>query len=107
MNPPPNNWPRMASSLSVANASAAIDWYCKAFGFEVRLRVEGEGGRIEHSELGFGGGLIMLGDNPPERKRPWRRTPRSVDGANTQTLMVFVDDVDAHCAHARALGATI
>jgi uncharacterized glyoxalase superfamily protein PhnB len=105
--PPPKNWPRISSSVAVANASAAIAWYCKVFGFEVRLKVEGEGGRIEHAEIALGGGLVMLGDNPPERNRPWRRPPKAVDGANTQTMMVFVDDVDAHCAHARAHGATI
>src|SRR5437764_11318612 len=105
--PPPKGWPRISSSLAVASASTAIDWYCRAFGFEVRLKVEGEGGRIEHSELELGGGLIMLGDNPPERGRPWRRPPSAVGGANTQTIMVFVDDVDAHCARSRAAGATI
>jgi uncharacterized glyoxalase superfamily protein PhnB len=28
-------------------------------------------------------------------------------GGNTQNLMLFVDDVDAHCEVARAAGATI
>ncbi len=28
-------------------------------------------------------------------------------GANTQGLMLYVDDVDAHCAQARAQGASI
>lgn len=35
------------------------------------------------------------------------RSPRSLDGANTQSLMLYVDDVDAHCARARAAGAVI
>ena len=34
------------------------------------------------------------------------RSPRAA-GCNTQGLMVFVDDVDAHCAQARAAGARI
>lgn len=34
-------------------------------------------------------------------------SPRAVGGANTQSLCVRVDDVDAHCARARAAGATI
>src|SRR3954464_5382301 len=107
MKKPPAGWPRISSALFYDEAAAAIDWLCTAFGFEVRLKVEGEGGRIEHSELELGGGLIMLGDNPPERGRPWRRPPSAVDGANTQTVMVFVDDVDAHCARSRAAGAVI
>jgi len=46
----------------------------------------------------------MLGD---ARDRAWRQSPKAVNGANTQTLMVFVDDVDAHCKRAKAAGATI
>ena len=34
-------------------------------------------------------------------------SPTAVGGANTQGLMVFVDDVDAHCTRARAAGARI
>ena len=54
MNPTPADWPRISSSVFYDDAGAAIDWLCRAFGFEVRLKVEGEGGRIEHSELVFG-----------------------------------------------------
>jgi uncharacterized glyoxalase superfamily protein PhnB len=107
MKPLPAGWPRISSSVAVANAAAAIDFYCRAFHFEVRLRVDGDGGRVEHCELTFGGGLVMLGDPSPDKNRPWTRPPRSLDGANTQQMMVFVDDVEAHCAHARGAGATI
>ena len=34
-------------------------------------------------------------------------SPRDIGGRNTQALCLFVDDADAHCAHARAHGATI
>jgi uncharacterized glyoxalase superfamily protein PhnB len=39
-----------------------VDWLCAAFGFEVRLEVEGDGGVIEHSELLFGEAVVMVGD---------------------------------------------
>jgi uncharacterized glyoxalase superfamily protein PhnB len=105
----PPGWPRITSAVFYADAAAAIDWLCRAFGFEVRLKVEGEGGRIEHCELGFGDGLIMVGqegtgDRPEHRSMV---SPRSTQGRNTQLLSVYVDDVDAHCAHARAAGAEI
>ena len=62
MKPTPAGWPRVSSSLYYRDAAAMIDWLCDAFGFEIRLKVEGEGGRIEHSELGFGpDGLVMVG----------------------------------------------
>jgi uncharacterized glyoxalase superfamily protein PhnB len=110
MKPPPKDWPRISSGLCYRDAAAAIDWLCDAFGFSVRLKVQGEGGRIEHSELVYGEGLVMVGQELAEAERPWKRTmrsPKSVNGANTQTLMLFVDDVDAHCAHARSRGARI
>lgn len=111
MQPTPRDWPRFSSSVVYQDAATAIDWLCDVFGFEVRLRVEGEGGRIEHSELIYGEGLVMASqeDTSPAGK-PWKRnlrSPRSIGGANTQCQMFFVDDVDAHCAHSRARGAVI
>jgi len=107
-NPPPKGWPRISSSLYYDDADRAIDWLCGAFGFEIQLKVAGEGGLIEHSELGLGGGLVMAGDAGRDpAKWPHRRSPASVGGANTQNLMVFVDDAAAACDRARAAGARI
>jgi uncharacterized glyoxalase superfamily protein PhnB len=111
MKPTPKGWPRISSAVFYDDAAAAIDWLCETFGFEVRLKVEGEGGRIEHSELTYGEGLIMVGSTQvrAEREHPVpARSPQSLpDRANTQALCVIVDDTDAHCAHARAAGAKI
>jgi uncharacterized glyoxalase superfamily protein PhnB len=104
----PAGWPRISSALYYQDAATAIDWLCKAFGFEVRLKVEGENGAIQHSEILFGDGVIMPGS--VDRSRPGadhRKSPRDVGGGNTQNMMVYVDDVDAHCERARAAGATI
>src|SRR5256714_15566088 len=110
MNKPPEGWPRISSSVFYQDPAKAIDWLCRAFGFEVRLKIEGEGGRIEHSELVFGEGLIMVGreGGASHRTVPLpTKSPRSLGGAITQALAVFVDDVDAHCERARAAGAKI
>jgi len=108
MNPTPPGWPRISSALYYEHAALAIAWLCEAFGFEVRLKVEGDEGRIEHSELTFGGGLIMVGEASGREERfPYRRAPSQVAGVNTQNLMIYVDDVEAHCARARAAGAKI
>ena len=106
MKPTPPGWPRAASSLNYERASEAIDWLCRAFDFEVRLKVEGEEGKIEHSELTFGGALFMVGDAKPERM-PERAAPSEVGGKNTQSIMVYVDDIEAHFARAVASGAKI
>src|SRR5262245_11022736 len=102
--PPPKGWPRISSSLSYENAAQAIDWLCRAFGFEVQLKVEAEGGKIAHSELVLGGGLVMVGDT--DKEGDWRRSPKRAGGC-TQSLCVYIDDVDPHCERARKAGATI
>ena len=109
MKPTPADWPRISSGVFYRDPAAMIDWLCRAFGFEVRIKVVDDAGRIEHSELTLGDGLIMVGG---EKRGPARRfgvdmsSPLSA-GCNTQNLMVYVDDVDVHCARARAAGATI
>ena len=112
MKPTPPGWPRLSSCLHYEDAVEAIDWLCAAFGFEVRLRVEDDAGRIVHSELTYGEGVIMVGQQQldPDIKPEWKRamrSPAALGGANTQMLMLYVDDVEAHCATARAHGATI
>lgn len=108
MNPSPPGWPRISSAIFYQDAAAAIDWLCAAFGFEVRLRVEGEGGSIVHSELTYGDGLIMFGSTGDHDGRSFpSASPRSLGGANTQSLFLYVDDVVAHCETARAAGAKI
>lgn len=105
----PVGWPRISTVLYYDDPAAAIDWLCRAFAFEVRLKVEGEDGRIEHSELVFGEGLVMVGGTG-RNERPGQEhmvSPRSNRGGNTQSLCVHVDDVDAHCARARAAGAEV
>jgi uncharacterized glyoxalase superfamily protein PhnB len=52
----------------------------------------------------------MVAQETPQSERRWKRTmrsPKSLNGATTQSIMFFVDDADAHCAHARAHGAQI
>lgn len=109
MKPTPAGWPRISSSLYYRDAARMIDWLCEAFGFEIRLKVEGEGGRIEHSELTYGDGLIMVGSERAGAEQRFDTnmlSPRTA-GGNTQGLMIYVDDLDAHCTRARAAGATI
>lgn len=104
----PKGWPRISTAIFYDDAAKAIDWLCSAFGFEVRLKVEGDNGRIEHSELVYGDGLIMVGSSGAKPGRPTVfKSPKSSGGTNTQTLMVYVDDAVAHCARARTAGATI
>jgi uncharacterized glyoxalase superfamily protein PhnB len=108
MRPTPTGWPRISQALYYEDAVKAIDFLCDAFGFEVQIKVVGENGRIEHSELVYGGGLVMVGEVAGrEEKYPYRRSPSQVAGINTQSLMVYVDDVESHYARAVAAGAKV
>ena len=109
MKPTPAGWPRISPGVYYREAGAMIDWLCRAFGFEVRLKVVADNGRIEHSELTFGDGLIMVGEelSGPARRFETDRLSPLYARCNTQNLMVFVDDVDRHCATARAAGAQV
>ena len=110
MKPTPKGWPRLSGAIYYDDAAAAIDWLSRAFGLDVRMKVEGEGGRIEHSELVYGEAVVMVaqsGKRPTHPKFPPCSSPRSLNGANTQMLMLYVDGIDAHCARAREAGANI
>jgi len=74
----------------------AVSWLGEAFGFVERVRI----GEDHRSQLSFGDGAVIIGDVRKER-----RPPRA--GEVTHSVMVRVDDVDAHCERARAHGAQI
>jgi uncharacterized glyoxalase superfamily protein PhnB len=82
--------------LIYPDVRAAVDWLAAAFGFAERVRI----GENHRAQLSLGEGAVIVGD-----VRHDRRPPRA--GEVTHSVMVRVDDVNAHCAHARALGAEI
>jgi uncharacterized glyoxalase superfamily protein PhnB len=109
MKPTPKGWPRLSQSIFYSDPAAAIDWLCDAFGFELRLKVEGDAGEIVHSELTYGEALVMIG-GASQKGEAWLalvKSPKDLGGAITQSACLFVDDVDGHCAHARQRGARI
>ena len=104
----PKGWPRLSTSVCYRDAPKAIEWLTQAFGFEVRLKVEGDGGSIEHCELVFGDAVVMVADERRQKPSgPRLASPLTTGAVNTQSVMLYVDDVEAHCARARAGGANI
>ena len=90
-----------------ADAPAAIDWLCRAFGFEKHLVVPGDAGTIAHAQLSFGEAMIMLGSARDDEYGRLVRTPGEVDGAVTQACYIVVEAIDAHYEQAKAAGAEI
>ena len=87
--------------LLYKDVNAALGWLTSAFGFAERLRFTDAEGQVTHAEMTFGDAEIMLGHPGPSY-----RSPRDV-GAVTQFIHVYVDDVDAHFAHAKEAGAEV
>ena len=92
--------------LRYADAPAAIEWLCAAFGFERHLVVPGEDNQIAHAQLAFRNSMIMLGSAREGEYDDLLIQPTDA-GAVTQAPYVIVDDVDAHYARARDAGAEI
>lgn len=93
--------------LRYRDAPAAIDWLCRAFGFE-RHAVYAEGDTVHHAQLVFGNGMVMLGS--ADTASEWGRRiaqPGDIGGLETQSPCVVVADIDAHYARAVAAGAEL
>jgi uncharacterized glyoxalase superfamily protein PhnB len=94
-------------ALSYRDPRAALDWLARAFGFELTMAIDGPDGDATqgHYEMALAGrGRIMVGGEWNE----WTRSPASADGRVNASVHVDVGhDIDAHCARARAAGATI
>ena len=94
-------------SLRYHDAVTAVDWLCEAFGFEKHLVVPDEQGGIAHAQLSFGTGMIMLGSDRGDEYGHLQAPLANREAPVSQSAYIVVDDVDAHCARARELGAEI
>jgi uncharacterized glyoxalase superfamily protein PhnB len=96
-----SNAPNIFPALRYQDGPAAVEWLARAFGFEKQMVVPGPEGTIAHAQLSFGPGVIMLGSarEEPGRPNPWATVK--------QGIYVYVADVDAHYARAKAAGAEI
>jgi PhnB protein len=89
--------------LCIDGASAAIDFYKRAFGAKERFRMDAPGGKVGHAEIQIGDSAIMLADEFPEMKfhgpKPGEGTPVN--------MHLYVPDVDTMMANAIAAGAKV
>ncbi len=98
---PENSPPTITPYLLYEDATAAVDWLTRVFGFQEVLRLKDAEGAVNHAELRIGDGQIQLGAPGGDYQSP------AHSGHVHCQISVDVDDVDAHFAHARDAGATI
>ena len=93
--------PAVVPVLRYRNLPAAIDWLCRAFGFERhRVTVDGDG-TLLFAQLTFGSSLIMISPVRASAFDKLMRQPDEVGWVETQVCYFFVPDARAHCARAR------
>ena len=100
--PIPEGYHTLTTYLAVDNASAAIEFYQRAFGAKERVRMDGPGGTIGHAELEIGDSVIMLADEHPEMDA---RSPTHFGGSPI-SIMIYLEDVDKQFKQAISAGGT-
>jgi PhnB protein len=87
--------------LSLRNAKAAVDFYARAFGAELVLKLDMPDGSIAHAEIRIGDSILMMS----EENADWGNLSPVALGGSPVQMMVYVADVDAAFARALAAGA--
>jgi uncharacterized glyoxalase superfamily protein PhnB len=90
--------------LRYEDATAAIEWLCRAFGMREHFVIRDEHGGIAHAQLTLGDGMIMVGEARDDGLNV--KTPAAA-GCVTQGIYAVVDDVEGAYARARGAGAEI
>jgi uncharacterized glyoxalase superfamily protein PhnB len=83
------------------DVARAVEWLSRIFGFTEHYRYGEPGGPVSGAQVYLGKCYIML-----KAARPGWASPARA-GLGTQSLTVFVDDVDAHYQRTKAAGGKI
>lgn len=97
VNPIPPGHTTITATITLSDASRAIEFYKRAFGATEVGRFLGPDGRIMHAEIQIGNAYLMLNDEVMGM-----RSPQSYGGSPTSFFLYF-EDADA--AHKKAVAA--
>jgi uncharacterized glyoxalase superfamily protein PhnB len=84
--------------ITYQDLPAAIDWLTRAFGFIEHYRY---GDPISGAQMHLGDAWVMV-----RQAKPGMSSPLQV-GYGTQSLTIFIDDVEAHFERTKSAGARI
>jgi PhnB protein len=101
LKPIPDGYHSVQPYLIFKNASAAIDFYVKAFGAKERMRMADATGRVNHAEIQVGDSCIMLADEAPQIGA----FSAEHYGGSAVSLMIYTEDCDAMYRRALDSGA--
>jgi PhnB protein len=98
--PIPDGYHSVTPYLIINGATAALDYYTRAFGAIELFRMPAPEGKIGHAEIKIGDSPIMLADESPEMGY---KSPQSLGGSPV-SIMIYVEDVDTVFNRAIAAG---
>jgi uncharacterized glyoxalase superfamily protein PhnB len=98
---PPAGYPRISPYLNYEDTGAMMEWLKQVFGFVPRHIQTDRDGAVVHAEMTFHDGVVMMGSPGGSFQNPRHL------GQSTQSLYVYVGDVDLHYEKAKAAGAEI
>jgi len=101
--PIPEGYHTVTPSLTIRDASRAIDFYKRAFGAQELMRMPGPGGKIMHAEIRIGDSVLMLTDEFPEMGG---KSPQALGGSPVY-LFLYVENVDTVFKRAVDAGAQV
>lgn len=84
--------------ITYQDVAGAVDWLSRVFGFTEHFRY---GEPVQGAQLFLGNAWIMVNS-----ARPGSASPAQI-GCETQSLTIFIEDVDAHYERVRSAGAKI
>jgi uncharacterized glyoxalase superfamily protein PhnB len=84
--------------LHYQDLEAAIAWLSNVFGFKEHYRY---GDPVSGAQLYLGNAWLMVSTERPHGKSP------ATLGGETQSLTIFIEDIEAHYARTKAAGANI
>lgn len=98
--PIPDGYHSITPYLVLNDATAAINYYKRAFGAIETLRLPAPGGRIGHAELLIGDSVVMLADENPQMGA---RSAKTIGGSPI-SIMLYVENVNEAFPKAVAAG---
>src|SRR5262249_46160213 len=101
--PIPDGYRTVTPYLTVDNANRAIEFYQKALGARLVMKMDAPGGKVGHAELKIGDSIIMLADEIPGGGSG-TKWPKSL-GGTTAGVFLYVENVDSFYKQAVAAGA--
>lgn len=85
--------------MTLRDAGSALDFYARAFGAELVMKLDMPDGKVAHAEIRIGDSIVMMSEENAE----WGNLSPLALGGSPVHLMIYVPDADA--AFARALAA--